>query len=80
MATLIIKNVPEELYTRLKQSAERNRRSLDAEVLSCVERVINGQRIRPEEHIERARLLRQKTENHPITDEEFNAAKRAGRA
>jgi hypothetical protein len=33
MATLTLKNVPAEVYARLKESAEKNRRSLNSEIL-----------------------------------------------
>ncbi len=37
MATLTIKNVPDALYQRLKDSAKRERRSMNSEALLCLE-------------------------------------------
>ncbi|MCI5142319.1 MAG: Arc family DNA-binding protein, partial [Candidatus Electrothrix sp. ATG1] len=37
MPTLTLKNIPEDLYTRLKAAAEAHRRSLNSEILYCVE-------------------------------------------
>lgn len=37
MATLTLKNIPDELHARLKESAERNRRSLNSEILVRLE-------------------------------------------
>ncbi len=37
MLTLTLKNIPRELHTRLKESAERNRRSLNSEILTRLE-------------------------------------------
>ncbi|MCX7618935.1 Arc family DNA-binding protein [Tepidiforma sp.] len=37
MATLTIRNVPDELYAALKERARRNRRSLNQEVLALLE-------------------------------------------
>lgn len=34
MATITLKNVPDELYQRLKEEAARNRRSLNQEVIT----------------------------------------------
>ncbi len=79
MATLTIKNVPENLYVRLKQYAEINRRSLNSEVILCIERAIYTHRIQPEEYLARARRLREKTAQYPISDDDFSAAKVAGR-
>ncbi|HSW84868.1 MAG TPA: Arc family DNA-binding protein [Usitatibacter sp.] len=37
MATLTLKNIPDELHALLKESAERNRRSLNSEILMRLE-------------------------------------------
>ncbi len=79
MPTLTIKNIPEDLYTQLKRHAEINRRSLNSEVILCIERAIHSRRIQPEMYLARARKLREKTMQHPVTNDEFNAAKTAGR-
>ena len=79
MPTLTIKNIPEDLYLQLKQYAKINRRSLNSEVILCIERAIRGRRVQPEAHLARARQLRGKTIQHPITDDEFNEAKVVGR-
>ena len=34
MSTLVIKNLPEDLHARLKEQAERNRRSVTKEAVS----------------------------------------------
>lgn len=38
MLTLTLKNIPKRLHTRLKASAEQNRRSLNSEILARLER------------------------------------------
>jgi antitoxin FitA len=38
MPTLTLKNIPDDLHARLKASAEKNRRSLNSEVLARLER------------------------------------------
>lgn len=53
MATLTIRNVPDELHERLKARAERNRRSLNAESLLLLEQAIESF---PEEAELRARF------------------------
>jgi plasmid stability protein len=79
MPTITVKNIPAELYERLKQSAEVNRRSINSEIIVCLERALYSQQIDPEALLPRARVLREKTADYPITDEEFTAAKAAGR-
>ena len=39
MATLTLKDVPPKLHTALRKRAEKNRRSLNQEVLFCLERI-----------------------------------------
>ena len=40
MPTLTLKNIPDDLHARLKASAERNRRSLNSEILVRLEQDI----------------------------------------
>ena len=79
MPTLTIKNIPDDLYEALKRQAERHRRSLNSEVIVCLERAVRSYPIQPEEFLARARQLRERTAGYAITDEAFNAAKREGR-
>jgi plasmid stability protein len=78
--TITVKNVPPELYERLKQRAAENRRSMNKEIIVCIERVIHGQKTdTPDEALARAREVRKKTSNYSLTDEEFTARKVGGR-
>ncbi len=79
MPTLTIKNIPEDLYAQLKQYAKINRRSLNSEVILCIERAVRSRKIQPEVYLARARQLREKTAQYQISDDEFNAAKAVGR-
>lgn len=47
MATLVIKNLPDRLHSRLKEQAERNRRSLTQEAISVLEGGVTLPRIAP---------------------------------
>jgi plasmid stability protein len=79
MATVTVKNIPDELYERLKAIAEINRRSINSEIIVCIENAVTSRRINPDEVLENARRLRQLTAGHRISDEEFNQAKAEGR-
>jgi plasmid stability protein len=79
MATVTVKNIPDELYDRLKSVAEINRRSINSEIIMCIENAVISRRINLDEVIENARQLRQFTAGHLISDEEFNQAKAEGR-
>ena len=79
MPTITVKNIPPDVYELLKQSAVANRRSINSEIITYIERGVLGRRVDPEALLVRARQLRQKTKRHPLTDREFSAAKLAGR-
>ena len=79
MATITVKNIPDELYERLKTVAEINRRSINSEIIMCIENTVISRRINLDEVLENARQLRQLTAEHPITHKEFNQAKSEGR-
>lgn len=79
MATLTIKNVPEELYGRLKRSAVQNRRSLNSEVIVCLEKVLGSTPIDPNILLERIRAHRKTIPGIFVTDEFLRAAKNEGR-
>ena len=79
MATMTLKNVPDELYEQLKQSAERHRRSLNSEAIVCLERALGSERVDPDALLSRARRLRSRTPNLFVTDAELRAARNEGR-
>ena len=58
MATLTVKNVPEGLVRRLKQQAVLHRRSLNLEVISCLERTTQATPVDVEAILARARAAR----------------------
>jgi len=75
MATVTVKNIPDELYERLKTFAEINRRSINSEIIVCIENAVKSRRFDPDKVIENARRLRRLTSGYCISDEEFNRAK-----
>jgi len=79
MATVTVKNIPDELYDRLKSVAAVNRRSINSEIIMCIENTVLSRRINLDEVLENALHLRRFTAGHLIRDEEFNKAKTEGR-
>jgi plasmid stability protein len=78
--TITLKNVPEDLYEGLKCAAALNRRSINSEVIFCLERAVHPRVMDAETALARARRLREETSGYTISDEEFAAAKEAGRS
>ena len=80
MPTITVKNIPSGLYDRLKQAAEANHRSINSEVIVCIERALLSREINPEAVLARARQLRERTVGYVINDDELTATKTAGRS
>jgi len=80
MPSLTVKNIPDNVYQRLKLLAEANRRSLNSEIIACIEQAIRSQAIDPEQILASARRIREKTADDMIHDNEFNRYKNAGRS
>ncbi len=77
--TLTLKNIPDEVYERLKDSAESHRRSLNSEAIVCLETVLLPGRIAPAERLARARALRNALPKVKFRARDVDAMKREGR-
>lgn len=79
MATITVKNVPNDLYEKLKAKAEVNRRSINSEVIVCIERAVASHPIDPIRFLEKVRLLRAQGGANPLTLEQIAEARNTGR-
>lgn len=77
--TITLKNIPDEVYERLKASAEANRRSLNSEAIVCLETVLLPGRVRPAERLARARALRASLSQGKFRAKDVDRLKREGR-
>lgn len=72
--TITLKNIPDELYERLKAAAKAHRRSLNNEVIVCLESALTPhRRIGREDRVERVREIRDSLQtkwfDHDLVDE-----------
>lgn len=79
MATLTIKNVPEPLVRRLKHQATRHRRSLNLEVIWCLERAVQAAPLDVDEILARARSVRRTPAGPTLTDALLERLRSTGR-
>ncbi|MCX5645889.1 MAG: Arc family DNA-binding protein [Phycisphaerae bacterium] len=79
MPTITVKNIPVEVYEKLKRVAEVSHRSINSEIIACIERAVCSQEVNPDLLLANARKLRAKTASHPIKEREFAQAKTTGR-
>lgn len=80
MPTLTIKGLPDPVYERLKAQADAHRRSLNGEIIVCLERAVGATRFDPVAWLAEARAFRKNLSIEPLTDQELRAAQQAGRA
>lgn len=78
MATLTIKNLPDEIYAALSRSAKKNRRSINSEAVVQLEKSLETD-IGSSITLEEIRELRKKTKGLFLTDEILQLAKNEGR-
>jgi len=79
MASLTIKGISDELLERLRLSAERNRRSLNSEVLQLLERSVGPTVLDPEMFLARIGRLQERTHLPYLTDEFLDRTIEEGR-
>lgn len=77
--TLTLKNIPDEVYERLKASAVTHRRSLNNEAIVCLESALIPGRVTVSERLARARALRAALPKAKLRTKDIDAYKREGR-
>ena len=78
MASITIKDIPEVLHQRLKERAKANRRSLNAEVIACLEAKVLSRPVDMETELERIKQLREEVGGY-LTQEMLDEFKEEGR-
>jgi len=79
MATITIKNIPDDVYAKLKESAKANHRSINNEVIVAIEKALLARPLDVEEWLEKARKIREKTSSYIATADEIEQAINEGR-
>ena len=77
--TLTLKNIPDAVYERLKQSAEANRRSMNSEAIVCLEAALLPNRLTPADRLEQVRALRSSLPRGKFHARDIDAFRRKGR-
>jgi plasmid stability protein len=79
MPTITVKNIPPDLYELLKSSAQAHRRSINSEVITCLETTLRSRRVDPDAFLARIDALQKRTDLPPLTDEILERGKEFGR-
>ena len=80
MPNLTIKNLPNDLYLRLKEAAERGRRSLNSEVLHRLEQSVGSEPLDVDDLLAEVRAVRERNRVPYLTEDALRAARDGGRA
>ena len=72
-----LKNIPDEIYEKIKVRAERNHRSINGEIIAILGETVMARRRSAAEILARARELRSHTRGF-LTDDFLNKVKREG--
>lgn len=85
MPALTLQHLPESLYQQLKNAADLHGRSIDSEIIICLEKlcleqtVTTAGKITPAERLSRIRQLRSGIKTNSITPEDIELAINSGR-
>jgi len=80
MATITVKNIPDDLYRRLKAAAARNRRSINGEIIRRIEDSLRPHRVTTDQLLARVRRLQGSFGGQLVVAiEDIEAARREGR-
>ena len=77
--TITLKGIPDDLYARLKISADASRRSLNSEVIACLESVLMPRKVTAAQHLAAIRAIRARLPERGFDHNEVDAFKRQGR-
>jgi len=78
MATITIKNIPDDIYNLLKELARENHRSVNSEVILAIKMAVMRRPINVQKNLEQARQIRESI-SYYITNEELTRFKNDGR-
>lgn len=78
MATITLKNIPDDLYQKIKHKAQQHRRSINNEIIFCLEQTLKAQPVAAEALLAKARAVREKMGAY-LTEDELKKLKESGR-
>ena len=78
MPSITIKNIPDPLYQKIRESSQQHRRSINAEIIDCLE-----EKLLPSTpnnvSLEQLSNTRSLSKRHLLTQEDIESAKNEGR-
>ncbi len=79
MPAVTVKNIPDKLYKKLKDSAANHRRSINSEIIYCMESMLESRNIDVDRFLTEIEQLQASIKAPPLTEAFLKKAKEAGR-
>ncbi|MDY6991171.1 MAG: Arc family DNA-binding protein, partial [Pseudomonadota bacterium] len=76
---ITLKNIPDNLYENLKIAAQEHHRSINAEILACLEKELMPVKVSPQQRLAKARAIRAKLKLDNVDPNEIEQAIIEGR-
>lgn len=81
MTTTTIRDIPDQVYEKVKQRAIANKRSVNSEIVLILEQAVESQSFSSSDQLARIRQFRAKTVGRErLSDQEISDAKNEGRS
>lgn len=78
MPSITVKNIPDEIYDKVREQAKDHHRSINSEIIACLEQTVQAKSISPNDILQEARRLRKKAKGS-LSSQEIEAAINTGR-
>ena len=78
MPSITVKNIPEEIYDRVREQAKAHHRSINSEIIACLEQTVKSQQVSTDDILQEARRLRKKAKGS-LSSQEVESAINEGR-
>jgi plasmid stability protein len=79
MPNLTLKNIPDELYACLKEAANQHHRSINSELIACLEKTFMPTRWTVDQYLANAKTLRNRVKVKKLSIKEIQELKSEGR-
>ena len=66
---ITIRDIPDDIYEKLKRQAELHHRSINSEVIVCLKKIVQSRRRDPNQIITRAKKLKEKAKGSLSIDQ-----------
>jgi len=78
MPSITVKNIPKDIYDRVREQAHAHHRSINSEIIACLEQTVKARQVSADDILHEARRLRKKAKGS-LSSEEIKTAITQGR-